>query len=268
MGHKIRVMNADHSSSPVELGLALAAAWTEGQTLDSSRWSLPDEASAYAAQATLARELQWLVPGRPQFWKCGGGSRTAALGQSPLAPQGVREVRGLRHGGDFGDLRLFGAEAEIALRLGRDVTPAMAAELQPGQTGSLIDAMCVAVEWISSRWSNGMKADPLLRLADAQSHGALALGPWLAWDASRDWRQQPCELQVGDAAPLAGNGGHGLDDPAWVVAHWLRMATRDGLTVPAGSVVTTGAWRVALDLAPGTTVTARYEGLGALSARN
>ncbi|SEK78071.1 2-keto-4-pentenoate hydratase [Roseateles sp. YR242] len=260
--------SSSSSSDTQALGQALAAAWTQGQPLDDARWSLSDETAAYAAQAALAQALQWLTPGRTQFWKCGGGSRTAPLGQSPLAPLGVREVRGLRHGGDFSDLRLMGAEAEIALRLGQDVTPAMAADLQPGQTHGLIDAMCVAVEWIHSRWARGMKADPLLRLADAQSHGALALGPWLAWDASREWRRQPCELQIGQAAPLAGLGGHGLDDPGWVVAHWLRAATRDGQTVPAGSVVTTGAWRVALDLAPGTTVTARFEGLGSLSVRN
>lgn len=261
-------MNATTPSRAEALGQALADAWTRGQVLNEHDWSLPDEAAAYAAQDVLSRTLQWTAPGRPQYWKCGGGSRTAALGQSPLAPMGVREVRGLRNGGDFSDLRLFGAEAEIALRLGVDVTPSMAASLAPGETGDLIDAMCVAVEWISSRWAGGMKADPLLRLADAQSHGALALGPWQRWDPSRDWRQQPCELQIGEAAPLAGVGGHGLDDPGWTVAHWVKVATRNGQTLPAGSVVTTGAWRVALDLVPGTTVTARYEGLGSLTVRN
>ncbi len=261
-------MNADSPSRSEALGRALADAWTQGQVLQESDWSLPDEAAAYAAQDVLARTLQWTAPGRPQYWKCGGGSRSAPLGQSPLAPLGVREVRGLRNGGDFSDLRLFGAEAEIALRLGRDVTPEMAASLAPGETSDLIDAMCVAVEWISSRWAGGMKADPLLRLADAQSHGALALGAWQRWDPSRDWRQQPCELQIGEAAPLAGVGGHGLDDPGWTVAHWLKVATREGQTLSAGSVVTTGAWRVALDLPAGTTVTARYEGLGSLTVRN
>jgi len=261
-------MTEDRFSSPQALGQALAAAWTEGRRLDHRAWSLPDETSAYAAQAVLANELGWRLPGRAQFWKCGGASRAAALGHSPLAPLGVREVRGLRQGGDFSDLRLFGAEAEIALRLGQDVTPAKAAELVTGQTDSLIDAMCVAVEWLDSRWEGTLQADALLRLADAQSHGALALGPWQAWPKGRDWRQQACELQVGEAAPLGGNGGHGLDDPGWLMAQWLQAATRDGMTVPAGSVVTTGAWRVALDLPAGTTVTVRYEGLGALTVRN
>ena len=255
------------TSSPDALGLALAHAWRSGQPLDERAWSLPDDASAYAAQAVLAAELGWLQADRPQYWKCGGASRAATLGQSPLAPEGVREVRGLRHGGDFGDLRLIGAEAEIALRLGRDVTPEQAAALRPGEAEPLIDAMCVAIEWIASRWQGGMQADARLRLADAQSHGALALGPWQAWKPGHDWAQQPCELVCGEQR-LSGLGGHGLNDPAWLLAHWLQAATREGRTVAAGSVVTTGAWRVALNLAPGTLAIARFAGLGELSARN
>ncbi|OWQ84730.1 hypothetical protein CDN99_23640 [Roseateles aquatilis] len=260
-------MTIPSSSSPAELGAALAQAWTSGELLDDTAWSLPDEAAAYAVQTDLARRLDWLTPGRPQVWKCGGSSRDGALGQSPLPPQFAREVRGLRNGGDFGDLPLIGAEAEIALRLGQDVTPEIAAALVPGQAEHLIDAMCVAIEWLGSRWRRGLQADTLLRLADAQTHGALALGPWQAWKPGHDWANQPCELIVGDAAPMAGLGGHGLNDPAWVVAGWLKYATRDGATVAAGSVVTTGSWRVATKLAPGATVVARYDGIGELTVR-
>jgi hypothetical protein len=260
-------MTIPSSSSPADLGAALAEAWTADTLLDDTAWSLPDEAAAYAAQAELAKRLDWLSPGRVQFWKCGGSSREGALGSSPLPPMRAREVRGLRNGGDFGDLTLIGAEAEIALRLGQDVTPEMAAALVPGQAEHLIDAMCVAVEWLGSRWQRGLAADNTLRLADAQTHGALALGPWQAWKPGHDWANQPCELIVEGQPPMGGVGGHGLNDPAWVVAGWLQTATRGGLTVPAGSVVTTGSWRVATKLAKGATVTARYEGLGELVVR-
>ncbi|MDH0865726.1 fumarylacetoacetate hydrolase family protein [Mitsuaria sp. GD03876] len=259
-------MNAT-TSSPAALGAALADAWTSDTLLDDTAWSLPDEPAAYAAQAELARRLDWLSPGRTQFWKCGGSSREGALGHSPLPPMRAREVRGLRNGGDFSDLVLIGAEAEIALRVGQDVTPEMAAALVPGQAEHLIDAMCVAVEWLGSRWQRGLATDNLLRLADAQTHGALALGPWQAWKPGHDWANQSCELIVGDQPPMGGIGGHGLNDPAWVVAGWLQEATRTGLTVPAGSVVTTGSWRVATKLSKGATVTARYPGLGELSVR-
>ncbi len=261
-------MTIPSPSSPADLGAALAQAWSDDTLLDDTAWSLPDEAAAYAAQAELAKRLDWLAPGRVQFWKCGGSSRDGALGSSPLPPLRAREVRGLRNGGDFGDLSLIGAEAEIALRLGRDVTPEMAAALVPGQAEHLIDAMCVAVEWLGSRWQRDLGADNLLRLADAQTHGALALGPWQAWKPGHDWANQPCELFVGDQAPMAGTGGHGLNDPAWVVAGWLQAATRTGQTVPAGSVVTTGSWRVATKLPKGVTVTARYAGLGDLTVKS
>lgn len=260
-------MNATTHSSPAALGDALAQAWQSDQLLDAADWSLHDEAAAYEAQAVLAQRLDWLAPGRPQVWKVGGSSRDGALGSSPLPPLRTREVRGLRNGGDFGDLTLIGAEAEIALRLAEDVTPEMAATLVPGQAEHLIAAMCVAVEWLGSRWKDGLGTDNLLRLADAQTHGALALGPWQAWKPGHDWANQPCELIVGDQPPTGGVGGHGLNDPAWVMAGWLKTATRTGLTVPAGSVVTTGSWRVATKLAKGAMVTARYAGLGDLVVR-
>ena len=116
-----------------------------------------------------------------------------------------------------------------------------------------------------------MSADPLLKHADCQSHGGLALGEWKAWSPARrahDWAAQRCELQINDDAPLLGNrdglGGHGLDDPAWVLVPWLQAATRHGATITAGSVVTTGSWRVALHCKPGDVAVARFAGLGEL----
>ncbi|MCH7345617.1 fumarylacetoacetate hydrolase family protein [Pelomonas sp. CA6] len=257
-------------SRPQDLGAALAQAWRGGPPLDARDWSLPDLPTAEAALAELNRRLGWQPPGRPQYWKCGAASRTAALGMAPLAPDGVREGAAAA---DFGDLRLIGAEAEIALRLARDVGPDEAAALRPGETGGLIDAMAVAIEWIASRWRQGLAADPLLRHADAQSHGALALGPWQAWRPGHDWARQPVSLAVqgppGSAAraPQAGTGGHGLDDPGWLLAGWLQRLTARGQVVPAGSIVTTGAWRVALDLPPGSAVDAAFDGLGRLRSR-
>ena len=55
-----------------------------------------------------------------------------------------------------------------------------------------------------------------------------------------------------------------LGDPALGLLSWLQHATRDGRTLPAGSVVTTGAWRVQLGLKPGDRAVARFDGLGAV----
>jgi 2-keto-4-pentenoate hydratase len=37
-------------------------------------------------------------------------------------------------------------------------------------------------------------------------------------------------------------GGHSLGNPVAVLPAWLQHLTRLGATVPAGTVVTTGAW--------------------------
>ena len=248
------------SSSIPDLTAVLAQAWRDGSKLDAAAWSIPDEAAAVAVHDGLIGALHWQPAGQPQFWKCGGSSRSGPFGHAPLAPTGVRESSNLT------GLHLIGAEAEIALRLARDVTPEDALALQAGACDHLIDGMCVAIEGLASRWQQGMSADPLLKHADCQSHGGLALGPWMAWKANHDWAKQPCELQINDEAPMAGIGGHGLNDPAWVLPAWLQAATRRGATAKAGSVVTTGSWRVALKLKAGDLAVARFAGIGEFSA--
>jgi 2-keto-4-pentenoate hydratase len=96
----------------------------------------------------------------------------------------------------------------------------------------------VSIEIVDSRWQQGVEAPALLKLADLQSHGALVLGDWLPF-APRDWTAQSCTVRIGSGAAQEFRGTHSMADPAWVLSAWLRHATRDGATVPAGPVVTT-----------------------------
>jgi len=248
------------NSSPQALAEALAQCWRDGSKLDAAEWSMPDEVTGQVVHALLSDALGWAPAGRPQFWKCGGSDRKGPFGHAPLAPAGVRESE------DLTVLSLIGAEAEIALRLARDVTPAEAAALKLGEGEELIDGMCIAIEGLASRWQQSLGADALLKNADCQSHGGLSLGPWMPWKPGHDWAAQRCELQINEDAPLLGNnngaGGHGLDDPAWVIVPWLQAATRNGAAISAGSVVTTGSWRVALHCKAGDVAVARFAGLG------
>jgi 2-keto-4-pentenoate hydratase len=157
---------------------------------------------------------------------------------------------------------LLGIEAEIALRLGRDVSPADARAMRPEDADAWIDAMAVSVELVASRWSEGLAAPALLRMADCQSHGALMLGPWQAY-RRLDWANLPWRLSQQDAALIERRGGHSLDDPAWVLPAWLTHLSRSGSTVPAGTVVTTGAWGGMQALGRlGGLVEVSFEGLG------
>ncbi|KQU83792.1 2-keto-4-pentenoate hydratase [Variovorax sp. Root318D1] len=242
---------------------ALIAARQSNRTLDAAPLAdtLQDAVQAYEVQDAVASALGWFKAGAvPGCWKSGGGSRSATLTHAPLPPHGVRTSPA-----DFSDLVFHapGIEAEIALRLGKDVTPAMAATLGHEDAASLIDAMAVSVEIVDSRWQDLPATPALLRLADSQVHGALVLGEWHPY-AAVDWASQRCETKVGDSETVVREGTHPLADPTWLLPNWLRHVTRHGQTAPAGTVVTTGSWVGVLPCRRGDQVTAEFAGIGAV----
>jgi len=242
---------------------ALVAARRGNRTLDATPWldTLETAAQAYEVQDAVASALGWFESQPvPRAWKSGGGSRSATLTHAPLPPEGVRQSPA-----DFSDLVFHtpGIEAEIALRLGQDVTPARAATLDHESSAALIDAMAVSVEIVDARWQDLPSTPALLRLADSQVHGALVLGEWKPF-AAVDWASQRCETKIGNAEVVVREGTHPLADPAWLLPIWLRHITRNGRTAPAGTVVTTGSWVGVLPCRRGDQVTAEFPGIGAV----
>lgn len=219
---------------------------------------LTTAADAYQVQALVAARLRGAAPAFPPYWKSGGPSRDAEFTHAALPVDGVWPSPADAQAWPF-YRRLI--EVEIALRLGRPVTPAEAAALTHDDAPALVDAMAVAIEIVDSRWQQGISAPALLKLADLQSHGALILGQWVPFVRS-DWAAQACSVQIGIATSLEFRGSHSMGDPAWVLPAWLRHATRDGLTAPAGTVVTTGTWCGLLPAARGNRVAVRFEGVG------
>lgn len=219
---------------------------------------VPDAASAYAAQQRVADALGWFADSPALVWKSGGPAREAVLTHAALVPAGV--WRSPAHSGEFPfHLRLI--EAEVALRLGADVDAALAARLDPAGASARVDALCVSIEVVDSRWSEGLAAPALAKLADQQSHGALVLGDWIAFE-TRDWAAQTCRVRIGQAPERVFIGSHPLADPTFVLVPWLRHATRAGGIVRAGTVVTTGSWCGMLDAQPGDTVHVAFDGIG------
>jgi 2-keto-4-pentenoate hydratase len=212
---------------------------------------------AYAVQDAAAKKAGWF-DGFPRYWKSGGPSKDKELAHAPLPPEGVRMSPADASGQHF-NLRLV--EAEVALRLGHEITAADAAGLNPAAVHRLLDGMCVSIEIVDSRWRNMKDAPALLKLADMQSHGALTLGAWKPFEA-RDWAQQTCVVTIGNAQPQPFRGSMSLLDPAWLLPTWLRHATRNGASVPAGTVVTTGTWCGMLEAKKGDRVKAVFEGIG------
>lgn len=217
---------------------------------------------AYAVQAGVARALHWFDAAEPTYWKSGGPSRQATLTHAPLPPAGVWTSPAAASRWPF---NMRGIEAEVALRLRAAVDARMAASIDERSADALIDAMTVSIEIVDSRWSEGMSAPALLRLADLQSHGALVLGDWVPW-VRRDWAQQICRVSIGRAPMVERRGTHALGNPAFGLGDWLRHATAGGRTVASGTVVTTGTWVGVLDAAVGDRVLAVFDGIGAAEA--
>lgn len=242
---------------------ALAAAWRGGQTTSAQPWALADAAAAYAAQDALAQAMGWFPPGPARHWKSGGPNRQAVLTHAPLPPAGVRSSPA-----QYADMQFhtIGIEAEIALRLGQAVSPAQAAALTPETSGMFVDAMAVSIEIVDSRWAEGGATPALLRLADLQSHGALVLGEWQPY-AARDWAAQRCVARIGQHEPVLRTGTHPLADPVWLLPTWLQHATRQGATVAAGTVVTTGSWVGMLPAQRGDKVEVEFDGVGSAAVQ-
>lgn len=189
---------------------ALAASHRDGRRLTAADWvhAVRDEADAYAVQDGVAAALDWPL----DRWKSGGAGPQGPFSHSPVAP--------------VADAALLGVEAEVALRIGADGRP---------------EAMCIAVELIASRWQEGLAAPALLRMADFQSNAGLLLGAWQPFQ-TLDWAHLEWRLALPGQPDMVRRGGHSLADPAGVLPAWRAHATRGGRTIPAGTVVTTGAW--------------------------
>jgi 2-keto-4-pentenoate hydratase len=248
-------------TNPVEaVAGALLQARRDNQTADAAplEQMLQAPEDAYAVQEQVGRQAGWFRDGVPRHWKSGGPSRSAALTHAPLPPQNVWPSPADGRDCHF-NVRLI--EAEVALRLGRDVSPADAAKLAHEQGAGLVDGMAVSIEIVDSRWRQFSNAAALLKLADQQSHGALVLGDWRPF-AARDWEQQTCLVQIGGGAPQSFRGSQSLVEPTWLLPIWLRHVTRQGATVPRGTIVTTGTWCGMLKAERGDKVRAVFEGIG------
>ncbi len=224
--------------------------------------ALADADAAYGVQAEVARALGWFGAAAPQHWKSGGPSRQAVATHAPLPPAGVwASPADARHW----PFNLRGVEAEVALRLALQVDAGLARSLDLTLARTLVDAMCVSIEIVDSRWAEGLQAPTWAKLADLQSHGALVLGAWVPFEPARDWSAQVCRVRLGVQPARSFCGTHSMADPAFVLLAWLRHATRDGAMVPAGTVLTTGTWCGILQARAGDQVEAVFDGIGSAS---
>lgn len=156
-------------------------------------------------------------------------------------------------------------EAEIAVRLGRDLPP----REQPYTAADLraaIASVHPALEILATRFADGTAAGPLATLADASSNHSLLLGPPVAgWEAV-ELAEETVQLRVDGTVVKTGTGNPGGDMLRLLV--WLaNTGARAAGGLRAGQAVTTGSWTGKDPAGPGQTVVAQFGRCGAATLR-
>jgi 2-keto-4-pentenoate hydratase len=187
------------------------------------------EEQAYLVQRAVMAEL-----GGIGGWKVGSPRPDGPVNCSPLPATGIQDSPAQVSGSD----RVV--EAEIAVRIGRDLPPQDAPYSRDDILAAIASAH-PAIEVLQSRYVDANAVDPLSALADSLSHFGLVVGaPIPNWQAL-DLRAEQVRLIIGGAEIKRGTGnpaGGMIRLVLWLAnegAHWAG-----GLR--AGQVVTTGSW--------------------------
>lgn len=212
-----------------------------------------DAAAAYRIQDAISHEL-----GPVGGWKVGAKGPD----QEPhCAPIPARLVRHSPVRLTQADSRLRGVEAEIAVRLGRDL-PARGRPYTAAELASAIDAVLPAIEVVDSRYVAIEGQDAWSLLADGASNAGLVLGQGLGAALPLDLARQRAQLCFDDRVVVDATGGNAAGDLLRLLT-WLANHVGDRAGgLKAGQVVTTGSFTGLLFADPGTRVRAVIEGIG------
>ncbi|MDB5533639.1 MAG: hypothetical protein JWO28_1954 [Hyphomicrobiales bacterium] len=217
-----------------------------------------DNAAAYAIQAEVAGALGTI----PAGWKVGlipgGGAFGAPILASDLMTSGA--TYGLWP--DIGGVKI---EAELAVRLARDLPPRHG---KPYTRQDLLDAIgevFVGIELVATRFNNVDDAPFAARLADNFNNGAYVVGGGTKMFAAIDLSQVRCRLSVDGEVTNDRLGGHSEGDPLVPVVAWASAQCDLLGGLKAGQFITTGTLNVPVALNRAAKLEASLEGLGAVS---
>jgi 2-keto-4-pentenoate hydratase len=234
-------------------------AWSNHRQIELDTLSAPqsvDEAYAVQDRVFAARYPSQRIAA----WKAGASGADAEPSAAPIGE--VRASPAVLAAGAF---HMFGIEAEIAFRIGRDLHGS--GGWSEKDLADAVGEILVTIEVCDTRLANWKTASPLWRLADFQLNGALVVGSGLKDWQKVDFAAQAVELWVNGRKTANRTGSHPLGTPVavlpWIVEHCARRS--GGLR--AGDLVTTGSWTGMEFVAPGDTVLARFPGIGEASVR-
>jgi len=214
-------------------------------------FSSGDIAAAYATQQTNVRRL--IAAGaRPVGRKIGLTSVAVQRQLGVDRPDFGMLFDFMQTGDDGAPLALSTLvspriEAEIAFRMGRDVTVSNASR---AELAAAIDGVAAAVEIVDSAIA-GWDIDIVDTIADNASSGAFAVGPWQPFRADLDLPGRAMRL-LRDAEEISrGSGAATLGDPLNALAWLAETAIEFGDCLRAGEIVLAGALGPMVKLTPG-----------------
>lgn len=212
-----------------------------------------------AEQAYRIQDLVFAarLPGvRAPAWKAGASGPDAEPTAAPIGS--VLASPAVVPAGAF---HMFGIEAEVAFRLGKDL-PLRARAMDEDELAGAVDEVLVTIELCDTRLADWKAASALSRLADFQLNGALVVG-----SGRRDWRSvdfetQCVELWVNGRMKLDRVGAHPLGNPVRLVSWAVNHCALRGRALREGDLITTGSWTGIEFVAPGDAVRVYFPGIG------
>lgn len=230
--------------------------------------ALPEElrptirGDGYVIQAHLE-----VLSGRPLFgWKIAatseGGQRHIGV-DGPLAGR-LLEERVLQpdETPSLEGNHMAVAEPEFAFRIGKTLAPRKN-PYERDEVLAAVDALYLAIELPSSRFSDFAKAGAAQLIADNACAHQFLLGPraedkWRDIDLSR----HPVTCRVDGKIEHEGSGGAVLGDPRAALTWLANELSSLGIELAAGQIVTTGTSTIPLPIEPGDQIIADFGDLG------
>jgi 2-keto-4-pentenoate hydratase len=219
----------------------------------------PSVVEAYRVQAMVAEKLGETVAG----WKVGiwidGSAMAAPIFTSDLRVEG-------EHFELSGDLSSVKVEAELGLRLGRDLPPRSGGSYS---REDILDAVAEAfcgIELVATRFRNEGDADFPTKLADNFAHAGYVRGSGIASLAGIDVMQLRCKVLQDGVSVRDQQGAHPFGDPLAPVIAWASAQCDHLGGLRAGQFLTTGTLIDPFDLRETAGLRAELEGIGNASA--
>ncbi|MES2102729.1 MAG: fumarylacetoacetate hydrolase family protein [Pseudomonadota bacterium] len=215
-------------------GLLSNAYQTQSITAVPAEMALAGADQAYAVQHDFLSRVSIGTGG----WKIGAKSVDGPIQGAPLPLDGIYRCSAALNKRHF---PVLGLELEIAFTFNREFTAADAG-ISDAEVLACLHGMQASIEVVSSRLAGWPQVDKLLQLADLQNHGALIVGEAVAYDQDFLFQHPRVSLRMDDAEIFSGQGSNPAGDPRRLLPWLVRHCAAQGLTLAAGSIITTGSY--------------------------